>query len=589
MNISKNNWYKLLIVEKSYFLLFSIILFLLLSAVLGYITPISISKLFDSYEQGSEFNYWITVLIAIFGAEYVNRVLYQTSVNFYLRRLLFSLRNKCYSSWINSYESFSSGSSHKDRYPLGEILTRILNDTSVLQELVSSGSFAIFIDIFFIISCLISFISLNTTSGIFLILAEATACGVLIYGSKFMWKIYMNVRSSNANMSRELSNIIGGVSQSYYTDHNNYAAKRSLASFEDFLSKQLKANIWDASYYSIAESLYPLLLALLVLVIPYSKLTELAVLAAILDLIQRSISPIKDVASKISNIQRARTGLVRITEFLDDLSAMPASHESSKYELNLNISKISIRVDQFSYLKKPSENDFQLKNISFEAKQGESIGIVGLSGCGKSTLLKILTCDILAPNSLIEIIKDDTKVGLDPSDALSISNYRQYIGLVSQDSHVFTRELKFNITLGINEELFDEFWKKVESQISYLKNWSVCPETIINPTKLSLGQKQLIAGLRACFLRKPIVLMDEVSSGLDADLELALRELILLIQSNSITIVVAHRVETIVHSSKIILMDNGEVSATGTHHSLKDNNALYDEFIAQVSSLSNID
>jgi len=95
----------------------------------------------------------------------------------------------------------------------------------------------------------------------------------------------------------------------------------------------------------------------------------------------------------------------------------------------------------------------------------------------------------------------------------------------------------------------------------------------------------LISGLRACYLCKPIVLFDEVSSGLDADLELSLRKLILLIQKNSLTIIVAHRVETIVEASQILILEQGRLTATGVHVDLVASNATYNEFISQVSKL----
>ena len=122
-------------------------------------------------------------------------------------------------------------------------------------------------------------------------------------------------------------------------------------------------------------------------------------------------------------------------------------------------------------------------------------------------------------------------------------------------------------------------------EISYLKNWSVRPDTIINPKLLSLGQKQLISALRSCYLTKPIVLFDEISSGLDSDLELALRKLVLLIQKKSLTLIVAHRIETIVNADKILVMNQGQLQSVGTHQQLVKNSAVYQDFISQLKNL----
>ena len=107
----------------------------------------------------------------------------------------------------------------------------------------------------------------------------------------------------------------------------------------------------------------------------------------------------------------------------------------------------------------------------------------------------------------------------------------------------------------------------------------------INAKELSLGEKQLICALRACYLAKPIVLFDEISSGLDSDLEEALKKLVLLIQENSLTFIVAHRIETIVHSDKIIVMDDGAMMATGTHSELLKSSKTYQDFISQLNKI----
>src|SRR5690606_32263203 len=95
--------------------------------------------------------------------------------------------------------------------------------------------------------------------------------------------------------------------------------------------------------------------------------------------------------------------------------------------------------------------------------------------------------------------------------------------------------------------------------------WELLPSDKIIPRTLSMGQKQLVSGLRALFLKKPVILMDEISSGLDSELESALRDLIAFFQSRSMTIIVTHRLETILSSHKLLLLDTGKVLAQGPH------------------------
>lgn len=583
MNTLKNNWSEYLILKDKQYLIWVIIISIGVSSYLGFVTPRLIADLYASYDNISTFDAAIWALSMVVIGEYLVQVFYNLSINKYMQHLVQHVRSISYSRWLLSYESINDGSDHK--YPLGEVLARLISDTEALMELVGSGSFKIFIDFAFIISCLISFLSLNTTSGFFLITAEVIACSLLIWGSKYMAKIYMQVRKSTGDMSRTLANLVGGLRQTYFTPNNNYASTKAYDSFEDFLKKQLKANVWDASYFSIAESLFPILLALLVLIFPYSNIVEMAILAAIIDLIQRSITPIKDVSGKISSIQRAKTGLIRIQEFNTDLLSIPASTFEEDFK-TYPLKKLEVKIDHFEYAGNEEDKRFVLKDIYFTANKGELIGIVGMSGSGKSTLLKILCSEILCPDSLITIYNDQNEISFSGADPKDIALYKRQVSIVSQDSHVFSESLRFNISLGekVNQD-FDVFWSYVCDEISYLKHWSVKADTIIDPKKLSLGQKQLISALRSCYLTKPIVLFDEISSGLDIELELALRKLVLMVQKNSLTFIVAHRIETITKANQILVMNNGKLEAIGTHDKLSLDSKIYQEFISQLKQL----
>lgn len=546
-------------------------------------TPHYINELYASYSKSELFDQVFKILIGIFIGEYVVRVLYQLTINRYIEVMVTDVRGICFEKWLLAFETIKTDSSKKDRFPLGEVLARLMNDTESFRELVTSGSFTIFIDVFYIVSCLVSFISLNTTSGIFLIIAELLACALLIYGSKYMAKVFMETRKATSVISRRLADVTAGFEDSYYTPHGDYASKKSLVDFEYFLRKQLKANIWDASYFSLAESLYPLLLAFLVMIFPYSKIVEVGVLAAIIDLIQRSIGPIKSVAAKISNIQRAKTGFQRINEFTNTLDMFPMA-KLEKATVPSGFESLDVKIKEFSY---SQDSDFKISDVHFNGVRGELIGLVGMSGSGKSTVLKILACNISCDSALMSIKSGGSVVNLDSSHIEDTLVYRKYISIVSQDSHVFTQTLRFNITLEQDEDPeFTKFLNEVRDSIDYFKRWNIQEEDTINPKELSAGQKQLISALRSCYLKKPIVLFDEISSSLDADLELALRKLVLMIQKNALTIIVAHRIETVVEADQILVMDNGSLIDKGKHQQLFSRCDIYQQFIAQLSSLT---
>jgi len=558
---------------------------LVISSFLGAMTPLKMRDLAANYEDKNLYYGSIWQLFAIFMGVYFNRVFYQLGLNKYMQLLMQNTRAICYEKWLHAYDIKTKDSSRNERYPQGEVISRIMNDTESLRELMTSGTFGIFIDVFFVIFSLSAFISLNKTSGVAIAIAEVVSAALLIWGSRYMRKIFMEVRKSRAEMSRLLSNMVGGIKETFYTRHENYASKRGEVVFHDFLKKMLTANVWDAGYYSTAESLYPLMLAFVVFLFPYSNITEAAIIFAIVDLIQRSIGPVKDVAAKIANIQRAYTGLIRIDEFLTDLDMDMSSAKHKPIGL-LELKEVQVNIQKFEYPRKESqETKFALSDISFRASPGELVGIVGLSGCGKSTLLNIMAANIYPDEGEIKVIaKDGASLSFPGTDVKDTIHYREQVGIVSQDSHIFSDTVAFNICM--KREIpadFSRFWKTVEEKIPYILTWGIRPDEVLNQRSLSLGQKQLLAAIRSCFLKKPVVLFDEISSGLDGELELALREMVGLIQENSLTFIVAHRLETITHADNIVVLDDGRVVDSGKHDDLMIRCEAYSQFLAELS------
>lgn len=587
MSTLKNSWSKFLAFKGSSKYIFAMLVTLVLTSVLGASLPIYMSRLSTHYGEKELFLQTLKVLAFIFVATFINRSAYNIIINKYVVQLIHHVRTYCYKKWILSYDIQTSSENKIDRYPQGEVLARIMSDTEALRELVTSGTFGILIDLFFVFSSLASFISLNKFSGIALAIIQVFACAVLIWSSKYMRDVFMKVRSARADLYKTMADLIGGTRENYFVENNQYASKKSVGVFDEFLTRILQSNVWDAGYYSVAESLFPIFLAFAVVIIPYSKITEVGLIFAFVDLIQRSIGPIKDVSSKIANIQRAASGITRINEFLDDLDHTRATKLSTS-DFELEFDTITASISKFDYHRHgTSESGFALRDINFSAKKGELVGIVGMSGSGKSTILNILCANIIPDIGSITLSGGSKDFEFDFHDVEKFTNYRQLIGIVSQDSHIFTQSVKYNITLGkldSDSHDFDEFWKQVQHGISYIKTWGITPETILEQNKLSLGQKQLIAAIRSCYLKKPIVLFDEISSSLDSNLELALRQMVLLVQKNAVTIIVAHRLETVISSDKILVIEKGLKVAEGRHDVLLNESDIYCQFIAKLSN-----
>lgn len=583
LNTSEIKWSRIFFFDKSFYYVAPAFICLIATSYLGALTPPLISDLANSYAQEVKYYQTIKSLFFVFVFVYVSRSFFQLAINKYVMSLMMNVRNLCYSKWLNSHDILSSKDNTSEKYPLGEVLARIMSDTESIRELVTSGTFGLLIDIFFVVSCLISFIFLNTQTGIFMGVAQVIAVIFLILGSKYMRSVFLSVRQSRGNMFRVVANVVGGVEETYYTVHHDYAKKRSESFFDDFLKNILHSNFWDAAYYSVAESLFPLFLILIAFIIPYSQVVEAGIIFAIIDLIQRSIGPIKNMAGKIANIQRAITGMYRTGQFITDLEKT----EYEPIELQLGeseVDELKVNIQSFQY-HQDRETHFQLKNIDFQLNKGELLGVIGFSGSGKSTLLNILAGNIVSDEGTIELtLENQSKITYPSFDKNELANYRQQVSIVSQDSHIFSHTLAFNLSLSekTSHEL-EDFWKFAKEKIQYLNNWGLDLNTKIIPKELSMGQRQLLAGLRACFLKKHVILLDEISSGLDSQLEIALRELVLLIQKRSLTIVVAHRLETVMGANSILVMDSGMIVARGKHEELIKSCVIYQEFIKELS------
>lgn len=515
------------------------------------------------------------VLGGLFLVEYVNRLGYQISTYKFVQHLLIETRTKTYGLWLRAPLK-SRRKASDDDFPLGEVLARIMSDSESVKELVTSGAFGIIIDFVFIISSLIGFLRIDARVGGGLFALEVIACVLLIWGSTKMSVIFNQVRISTGVVSRVVADVTNGLRSLAFTPHAKYASRRGDRAFDDFLKKQLKSNVWDASYYSAAESLYPILLALVLVFFPHGQAARLAMLAVLIDLIQKSITPIKEVASKITSIQRARTGIERIHEFHqffahEKSTAKPFAGALETFKLDLK---------HYEYPPRENETPFALRDVSFQGRPGELIGIVGSSGCGKSTLLRLLSGQ---HGPFVGELSLNQEV-LNAENTQDLERLGSQVSLVSQDSHVFSDSVEFNITLSEADPRFPEFWQQALAALPYLRRWGVGPATKIDPKTLSLGQKQLLSGLRACFLRKSIVLFDEVSSGLDPELERALRDLVLFVQRHSLTIIVTHRVETILNAHHLVVMEKGHAVDQGAPKELASRSELFREFLAHLNS-----
>ncbi len=571
MSILKNKWFKFFL-QKDFHLSFMVIFISLgLSSALGVFVPRILKDLYDALEENYSFFQKFYLLLFLFIAQYLLKSLYQIGIAKLTKTAIQKIRALSFRSWVQTHEGSPLKNDYEE-FPMGEVMARIVADTDSIRELASSGSFTLVMDFLFLLSSFISFILIVPGIGLSLVAVELFVLIFLIYLTRYIAKAFMKLREENGHVFRVTADLIGGLNNAYYyAEGSNYYRKRFSNRLESFLHYQLKANVYDAVNYSLAESLFPIFLCSLAFILPFYEVVSVAVLGVLIDLIQRSIGPIQEMSSKMTNIQRSFVGIKRVDFFLNDL--LPYEEEKGFLDEGIkedkkNISSFSIKIDSFKY---PNGKKV-LEKIDFSISSPSKVGIVGQSGAGKSTLVNIISGALPLREGKILVDGENLKEG-----------YPRLVSLISQDTHLFHASLGMNLSLS--EEVTDDlknFWKIMQESFSCLQKKYFVLDEKLDVTELSVGEKQLIAALRACYLRRPIVIFDEISASLDPLLEEALAIILSSFFQDSLVFFVAHRLETIKNSDMILVMKEGRIVAQDIHHNLIKSSKEYQDFINEL-------
>ena len=234
------------------------------------------------------------------------------------------------------------------------------------------------------------------------------------------------------------------------------------------------------------------------------------------------------------------------------------------------VEKIEIENVSFSY---PESEEKVLENINLSVKAGEVVALVGKSGSGKSTLVNLLA-------RFYDIVSGKIKInGLD-SQSIPLSEFRNYIGVVPQESFLFSGSIAENIAFGKESVTQAKIEKaaKMANAYEFIMELPEKFETEVGErgTRLSGGQKQRIAIARALIQNPQIMILDEATSALDTESEKLVQEALDQLMKGRTTFVIAHRLSTIIHADKIVVMENGKIKEVGNHKELLERKGLYE-------------
>lgn len=278
--------------------------------------------------------------------------------------------------------------------------------------------------------------------------------------------------------------------------------------------------------------------------------------------------PLKRLVAKNNELQESIPSADRVLEILEERIEQEFTGEEK--HLCGEVEKIEFENVSFSY---PENEEKVLENINLSVKAGEVVALVGKSGSGKSTLVNLLA-------RFYDIVSGKIRInGLD-SQSIPLSEFRNYIGVVPQESFLFSGSIAENIAFGKESVTQTEIEKaaKMANAYEFIMELPEKFETEVGErgTRLSGGQKQRIAIARALIQNPQIMILDEATSALDTESEKLVQEALDQLMKGRTTFVIAHRLSTIVHADKIVVMENGKIKEVGNHRELLEKKGLYE-------------
>ena len=450
-----------------------------------------------------------------------------------------------------------------DNEPVGKLVTRSVSDIESIASIFSQGLFMIVSDVLKMIIVILFMLIVNwKITGIVLVIMPVILIATNIFNRK-MKVAFSEVRNEVANLNTFIQERLTGMKIVQLFNRE----KIELEKFKEINQKHnkawLKNILYNSIFFPIADIISNISIGLVVYfgaiwIINGDTDTTIGQLVAFNMYITMLYNPLRQIADKFNVMQMGIVAADRVFEILDtednvqDNGTIEASHFKGTIELK------DVR---FSYIK----NEEVLKGINLKVQPGETIAIVGSTGAGKSTIINLL-------NRFYEIDSGEITIDNQNIKNYKLESLRKQIAIVLQDVFLFADTIYNNITLH-NESITREDVITAAKKIGVHDFIMSLPEGYDYNVKergvmLSSGQRQLIAFLRAYVSNPSILILDEATSSIDTHSEELIQKATETITKDRTSIVIAHRLATIVNASKIIVMDKGQIVEQGTHQEL---------------------
>ncbi|HBK70091.1 MAG TPA: antibiotic ABC transporter ATP-binding protein [Flavobacteriaceae bacterium] len=558
---------RLMIYVKHYRLEFSFsIASVLLLAGLATVRPVLLRLIVDDYilsKNTQQLLNFSLIMLGVLLLEVVFQFLFIFYTNWLGQHIIKDIRTQLFDKVLKFKMHYYN------KTPVGKLVTRVVSDIETIASVFGQGLFAIISDLLQVLVVVVIMMFMNWRLGLIVIVVLP----IMVYATKiFQIKIkstFQDVRNQVANLNSFVQERISGMKivQLFTREKIEYAK------FLEINEKHKKAHIKTIWYYSIFFPIVEILSSItLGVIVWYGGLAaaidggaSFGTITSFIMMTSMVFRPLRQIADKFNTLQMGMVAAERVFVVLDeDAEEVDAGIvEAKDLKGNINFEDV-----YFRYIK----DEPVLRGISFQVNQGETVAVVGATGAGKSTIINLLSRFYTINSGSINI--DDVNI-----NEFTLFSLRNQISVVLQDVFLFSDSILNNITLNNPAIGLDEV-KDAAKKIGIHDFIMSLPKNYHFNVKerggmLSVGQRQLIAFLRAYVSKPAILILDEATSSIDAESEELIQKATNTITKNRTSIIIAHRLATIKKADKILVMEKGEIVEQGTHQQLLEQKGCY--------------
>ncbi|MDV2686045.1 ABC transporter ATP-binding protein [Alkalihalophilus lindianensis] len=542
----------------------------LITTLIGLSIPLLTRELVDGFSVDSI----SVVLIVILGVVFILQAVID-GLSMYLlayvgQKIVAKLREKMWFKLLRLPVNYF------DKKTSGESVSRVVNDTGIVKDLISQHFPNFISGIITIIGAVIILFIMDWKMTLLMFISVPVTAAILIPLGRQMAKISRGLQDETAMFTGSVQQTLSEIRLMKASNAEKMEEAKGLTGINTLLGFGLRES---RIFAMIGPLIYLVIMVVIVIIIGYGgirvaegTMTTGSLVAFLLYLFQ-IIFPITSFTMFFTQLQKAKGATERIIDILE----IPLEEGQEGVDTDITNQPIHVESLYFGY----SEDEPVLNGVTFDVEPGEMVAFAGPSGGGKTTMFGLL-------ERFYEPTSGEIRIGHTPIKELSMASWRRQIGYVSQDSPMMAGTIRENLCYGLEDAdtISDErLWEvaKMAYADQFIKEFPEQLNTEVGErgVKLSGGQRQRIAIARA-FLRDPkILMMDEATASLDSQSEGIVQQALTRLMEGRTTFVIAHRLSTIVHADKIIFIEKGKITGIGTHQELVNSHDLYREFAEQ--------